>query len=312
MASGDPKHGGNLLSAKAWRKTWMSPPRDRARDRRAHLGRTFDAQVQREWRRYSVEPSRILRRELRERFLRRHLRGARGPVLELGPGPGRFTPTILESARGTVLDVDLSPEGLKASRRRHRARKDASRLRWVRGAGEHLPVPDRSMGAEVVLGNIICFAAEDGPGLLRELARVMRRGGQLIVDFASPAGATSEFFVVASQRRLLPRILRDPEYYLLNSVLGTGYQPYAPARMARWEFQFYTVNEAHALLESVGFQPVDTMTVAPLAAFQDRVAAIARRDRRTWETLLRTEERIGRRPGTFETGHGFLVAAVRR
>ncbi|HUI38251.1 MAG TPA: hypothetical protein VLY85_01320, partial [Thermoplasmata archaeon] len=55
----------------------------------------------------------------------------------------------------------------------------------------------------------------------------------------------------------------------------------------------------------------DAMSVAPIAAHQNRVAAIAYREKRTWESLLRIEERVGRRPGAFEVGNGFVVAAIR-
>jgi len=78
-----------------------------------------------------------------------------------------------------------------------------------------------------------------------------------------------------------------------------------------WEFQFYTVAQATKALARAGFRVIDAMSVAPLAAYQDRVAAIAHRERKTWEGLLRLEERVGRRPGALESGHGFVVAAVR-
>jgi ubiquinone/menaquinone biosynthesis C-methylase UbiE len=183
---------------------------------------------------------------------------------------------------------------------------------WVQGAGECLPIASRSFDTAVVLGNIVSFAAADGPVLLEELGRVVRPGGGLVVDFPTPAASVQEFFHVAANRRYLRRVLRRPGYYLVDRVLATGVQPLAPARMARWEFRFYTVDQARKELAQAGFRTVDVMSVAPIAAHQDRIAAIARRERRTWEGLLRIEELVGRRVGTLETGHGFVLAAVRR
>lgn len=257
------------------------------------------------------EPQRILRRTLRERFLRQHLRGSRGVLLELGPGPGRFTPILRRATRGGVLALDLSREGLRSARRRARREPGLSRIDWVQGAGEYLPLRSRSVDTVVAFGNIVSFAALDGPALLKELARVMRPKGLLLADFPSPAGSTQEFFYVAARQRLLGRVLRRPSHYFLDRVLTTGFQPLAPARLARWEFRFYTVAEAKKELARAGFRTIDAMSVAPIAAYQDRVAAIARREKRTWVTLLRVEEQIGRRPGVLETGHGFLMAAVR-
>jgi SAM-dependent methyltransferase len=182
---------------------------------------------------------------------------------------------------------------------------------WVQGAGEHLPFADRSFDVAVAFGNIICFAAKDGERLLRELSRVLRPGGLLLVDFSSPASAIQEFLANEANHRGLARILRRPDHYFLHRALRTGYQPYAPARLAQFEFQFYTVDEAVRALRSAGFRPVDTMSIAPLAAHHERVAAIARREPRTWRTLLELEETVGRRNGALEIGHGFAIAARR-
>ncbi len=280
--------------------------------RRRHIRRVFDAQVREEWRRYAGEPPRVLRRTLRERFLRRHLRGSSQTVLELGPGPGRFTPILRRATRGRLVALDLSLEALRSARRRARRQPGLSRIDWVQGAGECLPLRARSIDEVVAFGNVVSFAALDGPVLLKELGRVVKPRGLLLADFASPAAATQEFFYVAARRRLLGRILRHPDHYFLDRVLTTGLQPLAPDRLARWEFRFYTAAEAEKELARAGFRMIDVMSVAPIAAHQDRVAAIARRDERTWETLLRIEERVGRRPGVFEMGDGFLIAAVRK
>lgn len=169
-----------------------------------------------------------------------------------------------------------------------------------------------SVGAAVLLGNIVSFAADDGPRLLAEVARVLRPGGILVADFASPAASLREFFYRAAQGRLLRDVLRRPGRYFIPEVLETGVQPCAPDRLAAWEFRFYTVDRATAALEKAGFAADDVMTVAPLSYVVDPVATLSRRDPVAWENLLRLEEAVGRRPGVAESGHGFLVAAHRR
>ncbi|MFZ3355139.1 MAG: class I SAM-dependent methyltransferase [Thermoplasmata archaeon] len=282
------------------------------RRRRRHIRTSFDVRVQDEWKRYAGEPRRQLHRALRERFLRSQLTAAKGITLELGPGPGRFTPILRRRTRSRVIGVDLSRAGLLAGRRRARRQSRLWRVDWVQAAGERLPLRSGTVDTAVALGNIVSFAARDGPLLLKELARVTRRRGRLILDFASPASAAQEFFLMAASRRVLPRILRRRRFYLIDQVLTTGFQPNAPHRMARWEFQFYTPAEAQRALTRAGFRTMDIMSVAPIAAFQDRIASSARRDARTWKALLEIEEQVGRRPGVLESGHGFLIAAVRR
>ncbi len=253
----------------------------------------------------------MLHRTLRERFLRTHLHRVSGRVLELGPGPGRFTPVLREATRGRVVAVDLSVASLRSARRRVGLRSDPVPVDWIEGAAEHLPLVSRSFDAVVALGYIVCFAGPDGPALLREIARVTRRHGTVVLDFSSPVSATQEFFRVAVAGRLLPRVLRRPGYYFVDRVLEEGFQPCAPERWGNFEFRFYTVPEAHEALRRAGFRVRDTMSVAPITAHDNRIAASARRSERTWESLLRVEERAGRRSGTLETGHGFVVAAVR-
>jgi SAM-dependent methyltransferase len=185
----------------------------------------------------------------------------------------------------------------------------------VRAAGEHLPFRDGAFRAAVVYGNILGFAGRGGDGLLAELGRVVRPEGKLVIDVASPVGSATEFLESAARQRFLLRILRDPDFYFLTGVLapvGRGHQPYAPQRMGYFEFDFYTVPAAESSLERAGFRPVDRMALAPMGAFRDRMTTLARRDPVAWQNLLELEEHVGRRPGVLETGHGFVVAAVRR
>jgi len=177
-----------------------------------------------------------------------------------------------------------------------------------------LPFRDGAFRGAVVYGNILGFSAGDGSRLLSELARVVRPGGVLIMDVSSPASATTEFLSNGAQRRFLLRILRDPDRYLLSWIASSkdrAHQPYAPGRMALWEFDFYTAAAAEGALNEVGFRTVDRMAVGAIGAFRDRLTNIARRDRTAWRNLLVLEESIGRRAGMLETGHGFVVAAVR-
>jgi SAM-dependent methyltransferase len=164
----------------------------------------------------------------------------------------------------------------------------------------------------VALGNIVSFAAADGPRLLAEIARVTRPGGFLVADFPSPAASIQEFFHVLAESRRLRRVLRRPGYYLVDRVLDRGDQPRDPRRYARWEFRFYTAEEARRAVEAAGLAVRDLLAIAPIAAHQPLIAQVARQERRTWEELLRLEEKVGRRPGTLETGQGFVVFAVSR
>ena len=285
---------------------------DRA-SRRKHIQASFDMSVGREWRRHEGEPWRILRRVLRERFVGRHLRGRGGALLELGSGPGRFTRMMRTPPRRSVIALDLSRAALRSARRRNPSSPAAlAPVHWIHGAGECLPLRSRSVASVVALGNIVSFAATDGPLLLREVSRVLGRRGLLVADFATPVSAAQEFLHVASERRFLAEILRRRRYYLIDRVLTTHFQPFAPRRLTRWEFRFYTAQEATKALTGAGFQVHEIMSIGPIARMDNRLISAAHRDPRAWRSLLEIEEQVGHRPGVLETGDGFIVAAVRR
>ena len=283
-------------------------------ERRRRVREAFDVRVEREWHRYSGTAWRVLARELRSRFLHQHLPKGLGWVLELGPGPGRFTPEILASG-ARVVALDLSLPMLKALGRRSAGGPRRGTLRRVRGAGEHLPFRDRAFRGAVAYGNLLGFAGRGGDRLLAELGRVVKPGGVLILDVASPVGSATEFLEAGARQRFLRRVLRDPDYYFLDRVLRSkerGHQPYAPERMGFFEFDFYTVPAAERVLAQSGFRPVDRMALAPIGAFRERLTTLARRDPVAWRNLVKLEERAGRRPGVLETGHGFVIATVRK
>lgn len=99
-------------------------------------------------------------------------------VLELGPGPGYFTP---EAARmvapgGRVVCIDLQPGMLHLLRDRLRERQ-VTNAAPVAGEASRLPLADWSVDVAFlvsVLGEI-----PDRPAALRELRRVLRPGGTL-------------------------------------------------------------------------------------------------------------------------------------
>jgi SAM-dependent methyltransferase len=130
--------------------------------------------------------------------LREVLRPAGGErVLEIGPGTGYYTLELAEwvGPEGSVDIFDIQQEMLDHTTRRAGERGIAN-LTATRGDAVSLPYEDGSYDAVVlvtVLGEI-----PDGDAALREIARVLRPGGRLVVG----------------------ELLGDPHYTAFGSLRG--------------------------------------------------------------------------------------------
>jgi ubiquinone/menaquinone biosynthesis C-methylase UbiE len=101
-------------------------------------------------------------------------------VLEIGPGTGYYTLELAEwvAPEGTVEILDIQQEMLDHTLRRAEERGVAN-ITATRGDAVSLPYEDDTFDAVVlvtVLGEI-----PDGDAALREIARVLRPGGRLVV-----------------------------------------------------------------------------------------------------------------------------------
>jgi ubiquinone/menaquinone biosynthesis C-methylase UbiE len=116
---------------------------------------------------------------------RDRLRQALGPepgerVLEIGPGTGYYTLDLANwvGTEGEVAIFDLQQEMLDHTVRRARER-GIWNVTSTRGDAQELPYDDGSFDAVVLIATLGEIPDQDAA--LRETARVLRRGGRLIV-----------------------------------------------------------------------------------------------------------------------------------
>ncbi len=102
-------------------------------------------------------------------------------VLDLGSGAGA---DVLISARrvapsGRAIGVDMTDEMLDLARR-NAADAGVENVEFLKGYLEQLPLADASV--DVVISNCVINLAGDKHAVLREAARVLRRGGRFAVS----------------------------------------------------------------------------------------------------------------------------------
>src|SRR5262249_13653489 len=114
-------------------------------------------------------------------------------VLEVGFGHGR---TIARAAaavdHGVVAGIDPSEEMARMATRRCRRLVDAGRVRLARADGMHPPYPDQCFDKAYTIHTIYFWA--DPERHLRELRRVLRVGGRLVLGFRPKGDRGTEHF----------------------------------------------------------------------------------------------------------------------
>jgi SAM-dependent methyltransferase len=99
-----------------------------------------------------------------------------GPVVDVGCGPGRITGHL--SGLGLdVYGVDLSPGMVEVARRTY------PDLRFEAGSMAALGADDEALAGVVAWYSVIHTPPAEHPAIYRELARVLRPGGRLVLAF---------------------------------------------------------------------------------------------------------------------------------
>lgn len=101
-----------------------------------------------------------------------------GRVGDLGCGPG-FEARHLADLGLDVLGVDLAPNMIAEARRRHAG---APRLEFRVGSLLELPLADAALAGAIAIYSIIHLEPGQRPLAYRELARVVRPGGPLLLS----------------------------------------------------------------------------------------------------------------------------------
>jgi demethylmenaquinone methyltransferase/2-methoxy-6-polyprenyl-1,4-benzoquinol methylase len=139
-------------------------------------------------------------------------------VLDLAAGTGVSTAELQRSGAYAVA-CDFSIGMLRAGR----ARKERRDVPFIAGDALHLPFADASFDAATISFGLRNVA--DVPRALRELARVVRPGGRLVVcEFSRPVFAPVRVIYLNYLMRALPWIARrvasnpDAYVYLAESI----------------------------------------------------------------------------------------------
>lgn len=121
-------------------------------------------------------PGKPLDRAMLDAFAELVRAGAKGPVADVGCGPGHITHYL--GTRGLdAFGVDLSPEMVAA------ARQAFPSLRFDVGSMAALDLPDGGLAGLVAFYSVIHIPTAELPAVFTEFRRVLRPGAQLLLAF---------------------------------------------------------------------------------------------------------------------------------
>jgi ubiquinone/menaquinone biosynthesis C-methylase UbiE len=124
-----------------------------------------------------------------------------GPVLDVGTGTG-ITARALVNRGLDVVSVDLSADDQQVAAFLTDDPEAAERIRYLVADAARIPVPDRHFGAAVVVDALHHLDA--GAPVLRELLRVVKPGGLLLLADFTAAGFEMVSRIHAAEGRVHP------------------------------------------------------------------------------------------------------------
>jgi len=130
-------------------------------------------------------------------------------VLDLATGTGAQAAAFAQRCR-SVVGLDLSEAMLRVARRKH----PSANLRFVHGDAAALPFDDASFDVTCISFALHEMPATIGDAALREMVRVTKPGGTIVVaDYALPTN----------------RLLRPVAYHFIKSYEGDLYSQFVRA-----------------------------------------------------------------------------------
>ena len=261
----------------------------------------YDEYGEKEWDRWERNAVEQVKLHVHQHYLRQALRSCRR-VLEVGAGAGRFTKEIADAgARVTVADI--SPGQLKLNRRKAAELGFADAIEaWVEcDVCDMTPrFGDAEFDAVVCFGGPVSYVFERRDDALRELLRVLRPGGPLLVSVMGLWGSLHEYLggVLAVSPEANAHIISTGD---LTPELAPGSH----------RCHLFRAAELRACLEAAGAQ-VEAMSAsnAVTTRWADRLEDVRQRPEE-WQFLLDTEVAACREPGCLDVGT-HIIALCRR
>jgi len=128
------------------------------------------------------------------------------PVLDVGTGKGLLAMALAERCQ-EVVSLDVNAEDIELARLLASERNLSERIRLIIQDASALPFPDDSFGAAAMMH--VLHHLHNGEAVLREMARVLKPGGKMIVADFNETGFALVAKIHEGEGRVHPRSSSD-------------------------------------------------------------------------------------------------------
>ena len=157
-------------------------------------------------------------------------------ILELGSGPGFVTEQLLHAfPNSTIVALEIEPAFLAWSQA-YLQRQTSGRLQQIEGSVMEIPLSDKSV--DFVLGRYVFQHLQDPVGAAKEVVRVLKPGGKLVV-----ADMDAEIFGAL-----------EPPIPSLPAI----FQKYCNVRKINWKI----ARQMPRIMRAVGLESIDLESIA--------------------------------------------------
>lgn len=264
--------------------------------------RYFDEYGIKEWLRWDESPVERIKYFVHLHYLKQCV--ARDDrVLEIGAGAGRFT-RDLAAITNRIVVADLSSGQLRLNRENAERLDFASSVeRWVECDACHLRphFKDAEFDVVVCIGGLLSYVFEQRDAALRELIRVTRPGGILLLGVMSLWGAVHQY---------LPGVL-DVEIERNRAIIASGDLTPETIGSGRHYCHMFRSDELRGLLVQSGLS-IEAVSASDCLAVNwgDALDELSEDDPK-WQHLIEMEIEASREAGCLDMGT-HLIAVCRK
>ena len=263
----------------------------------------------REWERLDLSAYDRINYYLHMHFLKEHI-GEGKSVLDAGCGAGRFSVEIAKCGSKVTL-LDISSEQLRLAKDKLKeenleANVDDAILADLRDLSM---IEDNKFDTVVCYGAPINYLLENKEKAIKELVRVTKKGGNMLISVNSKWG------VIRSQLGKedfdYTSFFGNPDYWFIDKVIDTGDLP-KHEMVNHPPRHFFEAQELEDLLSDAGVENIILGGSPCVTSGFRKAAEMLEKDETAWRTILSLEEKAYCTKTMVDNGEFLLAKGIKK